>query len=36
MSIRDDGVQGDDINGDKQNIGGKRGGEGAEDGEEML
>ena len=29
-------VQGGDINGDKQDIGRKGGGEGAEDGEEMV
>ena len=32
----DVGVQGGDINGDKQDIGEKRGGEVAEDGEEMV
>ena len=32
----DIGVQGGDINGDKQDIGGKGGGEGVEDGEEMV
>ena len=30
--MRDVGIQGGDINGDKQDIGGMRGGEGAEDG----
>ena len=34
--MRDVGVQGRDINGDKQDIGGKGGGEGVEDGEEIL
>ena len=35
MSIRDVGVQGD-INGEKQDNGGKGSGERAEDGEEMV
>ena len=35
MSMRDVGIQGY-INGDKQDVGGKGGGEGAEDGEEVL
>ena len=30
------GVQGDDISADKQDIGGKWGGEGVQDGEEMA
>ena len=34
--MRNVGVQGGDINGDKQDIGGKGGGEVAEDGEEMV
>ena len=36
MSMRDVGVQGGDINSNKQDIGRKGGGEGAEDGEEMV
>ena len=37
MSMRDVGVQGGDINGGKQDIGGKGvGGEGAKDDEEMV
>ena len=36
MSMRDVGIQGVSINGDKQDVGGKGGGEGAEDGEEVL
>jgi hypothetical protein len=34
--MEDFGVQGINISGDKQNIGGKKGGEGTEDGEEMV
>ena len=34
--MRDVGIQGGDIDGDKQDIGGKGGGEGVEDGEEMV
>ena len=36
MSVRDVGIQGGDINGDKQDIGVKGGGKGAEDGEEVV
>ena len=36
MSVRDVGIQGGGINGDKQDIGVKGGGEGAEDGEEVV
>ena len=36
MSMRDVGVQRGVINGDKQDIGGKRCGKGAEDGEEIV
>ena len=36
MSMRDVGVQGGGINGDKQDVGGKGGGEGAKDGEEVV
>ena len=35
-SIRDVGIQGGSINGDKQDVGRKGGGEGAEDGEEVV
>ena len=34
--MKDVGVQGGDMNGDKQDIGEKGGGEGAEDGEEIV
>ena len=36
MGMRDVGIQGGDIDGVKQDIGRKGGGEGAEDGEEMV
>ena len=36
MSMRDVGIQGGSINDDKQDVGGKGGGEGAEDGEEVV
>ena len=36
MSMRDVGIQGGGINGDKQDIRVKGGGEGEEDGEEMV
>ena len=36
MTRRDVDIQGGDIDGDKQDIGGKGGGEGVEDGEEMV
>ena len=36
MSLRDVGIQGGSINGDKQDVGGKGCGEGAEDEEEMV
>ena len=36
MSMGDVRILGDDINGAKQDFGGKRGGEGAEDGVEVV
>ena len=36
MNMRDVGIQGGDIDGDKQDAGGKGGGEGVEDGEEVV